>query len=136
MNFKILLPLAAALAPALLMLAAVLLSHVPRLAPARLWRGFICLSALALPASGFALFSGADTGAWQPWLLPTRAGLVLAVLVQLLGTVIGVFSSRYLEGEPEQRRYITALAGVLGAVQLLLLADHWLVMIAAWALAA
>jgi len=57
----------------------------------------------------------------------------LAVLVQLLGTVIGAFSARYLQGEAGQPRYQAALAGVLAAVHLLLLADHWLVLIAAWA---
>ncbi|MEL4383117.1 hypothetical protein, partial [Shewanella algae] len=50
-------------------------------------------------------------------------GLVLALLVQLLGTVIGSFSSRYLQGERGQRRFIAALAATLAAVQLLLLAD-------------
>ncbi|MEO8385127.1 MAG: NADH-quinone oxidoreductase subunit L, partial [Betaproteobacteria bacterium] len=53
---------------------------------------------------------------------------------QLLGTVIGAFSSRYLQGEPGQPRYVSALAAVLAAVHLLLLANHWLVLIAAWAM--
>jgi NAD(P)H-quinone oxidoreductase subunit 5 len=60
-------------------------------------------------------------------------GAWMAMLVQFLGTVIGVFSSRYLQGEPGQPRYVAALGGVLAAVQLLLLADHWLVLVAAWA---
>jgi hypothetical protein len=37
-------------------------------------------------------------------------------------------------GRGRQRHYVSALAGVLAAVHLLLLADHWLVLIAAWAL--
>ena len=49
--------------------------------------------------------------------------------MQLLGTVIGAFSSRYLQGETGQQRYISALAGVLAAVHLLLLADHWAVLL-------
>jgi NAD(P)H-quinone oxidoreductase subunit 5 len=57
----------------------------------------------------------------------------LALLVQGLGTVIAGFSSRYLQGEPGQARYVAALSGVLAAVQLLLLADHWAVLISAWA---
>lgn len=61
----------------------------------------------------------------------TSAWVVL--LVQVLGTVIGVFSSRYLQGELDQPRYVAAFSGVLAAVQLFLLADHWLVLIAAWA---
>jgi NAD(P)H-quinone oxidoreductase subunit 5 len=73
---------------------------------------------IALPLTGLAT---STTGAW------------MAVLVQLLGTVIGVFSARYLQGEPNQPRYLSAFAAVLAAVQVLLLADHWLVLIAAWA---
>ena len=65
------------------------------------------------------------------WLSPLSAWV--ALLVQFLGTVIGVFSSRYLHGEPGQGRYMARLAGVLAGVHLLLLADHWLVLIAAWA---
>jgi NAD(P)H-quinone oxidoreductase subunit 5 len=57
----------------------------------------------------------------------------VALLVQFLGTVIGVFSSRYLQGEPGQGRYMARLAGVLAGVHVLLLADHWLLLIAAWA---
>lgn len=57
----------------------------------------------------------------------------MAVLVQLLGTCIGAFSARYLQGEQGQRSYLGALAGVLASVHLLLLADHWVVLIAAWA---
>lgn len=55
------------------------------------------------------------------------------MLVQALGGVVGVFSARYLDGEPRQARYAAALAAVLGGVQVLLLADHWAVLIAAWA---
>ena len=68
-----------------------------------------------------------------PGLGTSLTGAWVAVLVQLLGTVIGVFSSRYLQGEPDQPRYVVAFSGVLAAVHLLLLADHWLVLIAAWA---
>jgi uncharacterized protein YbcC (UPF0753/DUF2309 family) len=72
-------------------------------------------------------------GPLLPGLAATLAGAWVAVLVQLLGLVIGAFSSRYLQGEPGQPRYVAALGGVLAAVHLLLLADHWLVLIAAWA---
>lgn len=58
----------------------------------------------------------------------------MAPLVQGLGTVIGAFSARYLQGEPGQQRYALALAGLLAAVQCLLLADHWLLLIGSWAL--
>ena len=99
-----------------------------------LWRSLTALSVLALVFTVLAVFMAANSQSLLPWLRPTRLGTVLAVLVQLLGTVIAVFSSRYLEGEHRQRRYMAALAGVLAAVHLLLLADHWAVLIVAWAL--
>lgn len=124
-----------ALAPALLMLTAAFLPRAQGLDLRQVWRGFVVLSALALAASALALFAVPGHGALQPWLQVTTVGLIVAVLVQLLGTVIGMFSARYLEGESGQRGYVAALGGVLAAVQLLLLADHWVVLIAAWALA-
>lgn len=71
-------------------------------------------------------------GVVLPGLAVTLTGAWVALLVQFLGTVIGVFSSRYLQGEPGQPRYVAALSGVLAAVHLLLLADHWLVLVVAW----
>lgn len=70
-----------------------------------------------------------------PWMTLTLSGAWVALLVQGLGTVIGVFSARYLDGERGQARYAAALSGVLAAVQLLLLADHWLLLIGSWAAA-
>ncbi|WP_022979683.1 NADH-quinone oxidoreductase subunit L, partial [Ideonella sp. B508-1] len=77
---------------------------------------------------------------WRGLPAPVVEGLLLsplsawvALLVQFLGTVIGVFSSRYLHGEPGQGRYMGRLAGVLAGVHVLLLADHWLILILAWA---
>lgn len=128
------LSVAVSLTPVLLMLAAALLPRILKLDLARLWRSFTVLSAAALAASALSLFIAPEPGAMQPWLQVSTVGLIFAVLVQLLGTVIGVFSSRYLEGESGQRGYVAALGGVLAAVQLLLLADHWVVLIAAWAL--
>ena len=58
----------------------------------------------------------------------------MAVVVQCLGTVVAGFSGRYLQGEQGQMRYVAALAGVLASVHLLLRADHWWVLIGAWAL--
>lgn len=80
-----------------------------------------------------AIDHGITSDRFQGWIGSNALGLWVAVLVQGLGTVIGAFSARYLQGEPGQRRYISALAAVLAAVHLLLLAQHWLVLIAAWA---
>jgi NAD(P)H-quinone oxidoreductase subunit 5 len=133
---------AAALAPACLMAAAVAACAArPRADDAAPWRPWIACCAAGL---GFAVVAlgaclagvgsrqGAPWSALAPGLALSRLGAWMALLVQFLGTVIGAFSSRYLQGEPRQRRYAAALAAVLMGVQLLLLADHWLVLIAAW----
>ncbi len=126
---------ASAIAPAALMLAAALLSQLRSVSVAGLWRGFIALSGLALLGTAFAALAGPnDLPMPSAALRASPLGLGLALLVQLLGTVIAGFSARYLQGEAGQRRYVAALAGVLAAVHILLLADHWAVLIMAWAM--
>lgn len=131
-----------AIAPVLLMTSGALLFRTaPHHAEAIVWRRFRLLAATALaftlatPLLMAWLPVAAPDAAIDasPWLAVGPLTLWLAVLVQLLGTVIGVFSARYLQGEPGQARYAAALSGVLASVHLLLLADHWLVLIAAWA---
>lgn len=99
----------------------------------KLWRGFIGVSVIALVTLTLQLAVNASTFIPPGVLTTTPLILALALLVQLLGTVIGTFSNRYLQGESGQRRYIAALTAVLASVQLLLIADHWLLLIAAWA---
>lgn len=91
------------------------------------WRGWMFSAVLALVLA---------VGAWGMAWVQGALGLShwMAVLVQLLGVIIGAFSWRYLSGEPGQRRYVVALAGVLAAVHVLLQAQHWAVLILAWAL--
>ncbi len=123
-----------ALAPLTLMGSAVLATRTLHLSTSARWRVFLNLSFAALVFSGLAaVFAGGQT-MHQGAVATTSIGLILAVLVQLLGLVIGRFSARYLQGEPGQQRYITSLALVLTTVHLLLLANHWLVLITAWAL--
>ena len=123
-----------ALMPAVLMFAGMLLSRRPLRSVARLWYVFILLSGVALACALIAAYANQHFHELHPWLSASPLGLALAVLVQLLCTVIAAFSSRYLDGEPGQQRYVTALAGVMTAVHLLLVADHWVVLITAWAL--
>ena len=133
----------AALAPALLMACCALACAAPLCRDeSSAWRRFAALSGVALVAAAGALAAQllraglahhARPLALVPGLAETGLGAWVALLVQFLGTVIGAFSSRYLRGEAGQRRYALALAAVLGGVQLLLLADHWLVLIGAWA---
>ncbi|AVS66021.1 NADH-quinone oxidoreductase subunit L [Paracidovorax avenae] len=125
----------AALLPAALMLCAAAGLSLHRGAVRPAWVVLHAASALGLVAAVAAmagLISGASAPL-APWLRPTLPGTAVAVLVQALGGVVGVFSARYLDGEPRQARYAAALAAVLGGVQVLLLADHWAVLIAAWA---
>ena len=128
--------LASTLLPAALMLAA--LPHRPAAPATAAWARFSGLSMAALAGTVASLVLQLASGPEAvvgilPGLKATLTGAWVAMLVQLLGTVIGAFSSRYLEGEPGQPRYVAALGGVLAAVHGLLLADHWLVLIAAWA---
>ena len=120
--------------PVALMLLAMLLAQRPSVAAAALWRTFARLSAAALVFAALAAILPIPNHLLKPWMHATALGSVLGLLVQLLGSVIGAFSSRYMEGEAAQQRYITPLAGVLCAVHVLLLADHWIVLISAWAL--
>jgi NAD(P)H-quinone oxidoreductase subunit 5 len=123
-----------ALAPAILMLTGMALAKFPALPVARLWQVFTAMSGLAFVSALALAYAGTRLPHLQPWLNASPIGNALALLVQLLCTVIAAFSARYLDGEPGQRRYVAALAGVLAAVHVLLMADHWVVLFAAWAL--
>lgn len=136
MTFINMLLLACNLMPAFLMLAAT--PHRRNADVPAVWRRFRVLAMVGL--AGTAASLGLQTLATPNVPVPLVIGLAvdltgawMALLVQLLGTVIGVFSSRYLQGEPGQLRYVAALGGVLAAVHVLLLANHWLLLIAAWA---
>lgn len=68
------------------------------------------------------------------WLKAPPMSSCMGILVQLPGTVIAVFFARYLGGEPDQPCYMTALAGVLAVMHVLLLVDHWVILVVTWAL--
>lgn len=125
---------ATAVLPIVLMLIVVLLTRLSHVSTDFLWRSFQSLSVCALILAGITLAFGASDLHLPTLLYASSLGLALSFLVQLLGTVIGGFSSRYLQGEAGQRRYVASLSAVLAAVHLLLLADHWVVLIGAWAL--
>ncbi len=122
-----------AVAPVALMMVAAVLPRLSGLPAPGCWRAFRRLSILSFLALLASACAPHRDPAIAGVLRVTPLGLVMALLVQLLGTVIGAFSKRYLDGEAGQPRYVAALAGVLAAVQLLLVADHWVVLILAWA---
>ena len=110
---------------------------------AQLWHGVLVAVGLGLLASVLAAvrlaISAAPLGGagWAGVLALSPLGSALATLVQGLAGVIASYSGRYLQGDAQglagQRRYAAALAGVLASVQILLLANHWVLLIAAWA---
>jgi NAD(P)H-quinone oxidoreductase subunit 5 len=133
--------IALALAPALFMLAATLVPWRGRSSILRMWRRFNALSFAALAFSMAALVfelafvpaQGAADPVLGGWLATNRFSAWVSLLAQLLGCAIGIYSAKHLNGEPRQPVYMAALAAVLAAVHLLLLANHWAVLIAAWA---
>ncbi len=133
MDIADMLHLAGPLAAVVLMAALTGLAQFDGVSTSRLWRVFQAVALAALAGTGLTLTAGTHGAYWPGAVTATTFGLVMAVLVQLLGTVIAVFSARYLAGEANQRRYIGALAAVLASVHVLLLADHWLLLITAWA---
>lgn len=59
-------------------------------------------------------------------------GAVMANLVALLGWIIVRFSEPYLDGEPEQDRYVTAFLLTLASVATLIITSHLVLLVAAW----
>lgn len=128
-----------ALTPCVVMLATAMLTIASPWQDARGWRRFNSAAMVSLILVILAMTNVLTQAGNIPAQIDTHWGLtitplqsVLAVLVQFLGWVIGVFSSRYLEGESHQRRFVAALSLVLVSVHLLLIADHWLLFAAAW----
>ncbi len=129
------------LVPAVLMSAAAILGRWGGADTRGMWRRFnvLAMAALAVALAAVVvelLAARAGQGVTQGadgWLAINQFGAWVSLLVQLLGAAIGVYSSKHLEGESRQRVYVAALAAVLAAVHVLLLANHWIVLIAAWA---
>lgn len=106
----------------------------------QVWRrvqGALRAGLAASVIAGALVAIGPAQPSWGGWLVITPLSATLAVLVQGLAVVIASFSGRYLQGDAQglqgQRRYAAALGGALASVQMLLLADHWVLLIAAWA---
>ncbi|MTW03464.1 NADH-quinone oxidoreductase subunit L [Pseudoduganella ginsengisoli] len=125
---------ACALAPALLMAGVAVAGRIARISEQQLWRALQAACGAAVMAAVIAAAVAPHGLALPPGLLASPPSQAMTLLVQMLGAVIAAFSARYLQGERGQRRYVSALAGVLASVHVLLLADHWLVLIAAWSL--
>jgi NAD(P)H-quinone oxidoreductase subunit 5 len=95
------------------------------------WRIARLTSAAALLAT---LCAALGALAWMqvaPLAVDT-VGLTVALLVALLGWVIVRYSSRYLNGERDQVRFVRAMLFTLTAVSVLVVSRHLLVMVLAW----
>lgn len=88
-------------------------------ATAVFWIVKICIDQLPLDTS--ALDSRWDAlGTW------------MALLVQLLSTIIGSFSAKHLEEEAHQKYYIVLFSSIIAAVHGLLITNHWLIFVTVW----
>lgn len=96
---------------------------------------------LALLGIAVLSVSGPHTVRWAPF--GTESALAVAlrldavsaamiVLVTYLGAIVLRFSRRYLDGDPAQARFFSWMSLTLGAVLLLVLAGHLLVLLLAW----
>lgn len=98
-------------------------------------------TALALLGMASLAFSGPQTVRWAPFGVESALAVALRLdavsvamiaLVTYLGAVVLRFSRRYLEGDPAQARFFSWMSLTLGAVLLLVLAGHLLLLLFAW----
>jgi len=96
----------------------------------RLASAGVTAALLLAAALGAAVVLG-TTGAGSALRLD-GVGAVVTLLVAFIGAVIVRYSRRYLEGEPGALRYPAWLMGTIAAVQLVLAANHLLVLALVW----
>ncbi len=99
--------------------------------PRQAWKTALLVGAWGLLAT-LVLIAGALVAALTTPLEIDRLGLTGALLVSLLGWVIINYSARYLEGDPNQERFVAAMLFTLAAVNLLVISRHLLVIVLAW----
>ncbi len=126
-------PLALAFAPAVVLaLAAVLAGR--RGTPASPWRSArmatLVVAALSV-GLGVARIVGGTSADDLVRLDSVTA--VMLVLVSFIGWVVVRFSSTYLAGDPHEVRYATRMLATLAAVSTVVVANHLVLLIAAWA---
>jgi NAD(P)H-quinone oxidoreductase subunit 5 len=99
--------------------------------PRRQWQIARTIAALGLVATIAAAFGAFIWLQFNP-LRVDKLGLTGALLVSLLGWVIVSYSSRYLDGEPHQDRFVRAMLFTLAAVSVLMLSRHLAIIVLAW----
>jgi NAD(P)H-quinone oxidoreductase subunit 5 len=106
-------------------------SLVVRLYPAAQWtiaKSSATTALLVAVATIIAAIHALSVGVGTPDLL----GVVMVTLIVFLGWVIVRFSHDYLAGEPGQNRYVGALLFTISAVLVVVLTQHFAVLILAW----
>jgi NAD(P)H-quinone oxidoreductase subunit 5 len=105
------------------------------------FRAATVAAALALLGIAALSASGPHTVRWAPFGVESAlAGALrldavsgaMIVLVTYLGAMVLRFSRHYLEGDPAQARFFSWMSLTLGAVLLLVLAGHLLLLLLAW----
>jgi NAD(P)H-quinone oxidoreductase subunit 5 len=99
--------------------------------PGQAWKVALAVGALGVIGT---LLVAAGTLLWTSFSAVSvdKLGLTGALLVSLLGWVIIRYSARYLDGEPNQERFVRAMLFTLAAVNLLVVSQHLLVIVLAW----
>jgi NAD(P)H-quinone oxidoreductase subunit 5 len=92
---------------------------------------FATLAALAVALLGLVAMLAAGPRSTS-WLRLDAIGAVVLLLVAFIGWVIARFSRGYLQGEAGEGRYFRWLLATLSGATLVLLANHLLVLAAAW----
>nr|MCU0793619.1 hypothetical protein [Opitutaceae bacterium] len=95
---------------------------------------------LALTCGGLLCLQGPQVVRWAPWGSDAAVALalrldavsgVMLVLITFLGSVVLRFSRDYLAGDPGQARFFSWMSLTLGAVLVVVLSGHLLLLLAA-----
>ncbi|MFK7822273.1 MAG: proton-conducting transporter membrane subunit [Planctomycetaceae bacterium] len=92
---------------------------------------FAALIAFAVTRQDAELLAG-TTVLGQVGVLANGVSLLMLALVGFVGWIVCRFSCRYLDGESQQNRFLRWAGFTVGAVSLLVLANNFALMIAAW----
>ena len=128
-------PLLAPLVPALVLAAAAAWTRRCS-APAAAWsvarNATVVTVVAAVLVAALRIIDGTSSG----WLvrLDSLTAVMLGLIV-LVGWVVVRFSSTYLAGDPFEQRYAARLLATLAAVSVVVVANHLVVLVAAWAAA-
>ena len=98
--------------------------------PQQGWRLLQFANAIGL---GLALAVALAPAPTTRWFLHLPVSLTVLVLVAFIGLVVARFATRYLAGDPGQRRFQRWLQVTLACVAVVVTTNHFLVLLCAWA---